>query len=368
MSRSFWTQFATFKRIFYNEQVYNNFSTFDQNSYNFSSISPAKNDVLCNIWNVKEIVDGFNTSTSTNYSNELPKICGQSDMILPLLLQHMTNKVVAAIGIGTISAAVMSSADSSILSCSSMLARNVYKIAIRPKASEKEVLIVLKICIVVCGGFATFMACSGSTIMYLFILCSDLVYTVLFPQLVLTVHFSRFCNGYGAYSGFLTAFLLRVLSGGLLSADHVGVIDWGDGVPFRTVLMLLNLALTLAVSQLSVMFFRWMEKSRGDLYDEFKEKWDFLGVECLEIEDEKRVICDLEGDDGKMCDLQYMDNLGNLGMPKRMKLTKIVVDFEKRRKLLNLAPIRPETAVSLRSVTMKKWSGSGEVNKAAELS
>ena len=71
MSRSVWTQFATFKRIFYNEQVYNNFSTFDQNSYNFSSISPAKNDVLCNIWNVKEIVDGFNTSTSTNYSNEL---------------------------------------------------------------------------------------------------------------------------------------------------------------------------------------------------------------------------------------------------------------------------------------------------------
>lgn len=38
-------------------------------------------------------------------------------------------------GLGAISAAVMSSADSSILASSSMFTRNVYKLTIRPKVS-----------------------------------------------------------------------------------------------------------------------------------------------------------------------------------------------------------------------------------------
>ena len=57
-----------------------------------------------------------------------------------LLLEHLTNPVIAAIGIGTISAAVMSSADSSILSSSSMFSRNFYKMTLRPNASDKELL------------------------------------------------------------------------------------------------------------------------------------------------------------------------------------------------------------------------------------
>ena len=320
--------FAMFEKEFPDEfeLVFTNSSDIDKND-SFSSISPDTNDVFCNVWNVKQIVD----DNYTEYSNVLPKICGQSDMILPLLLQHMTNKVVAAIGIGTISAAVMSSADSSILSCSSMLARNVYKIAIRPNASEKEILIILKICIVICGSFATFMACSIPSIMYLFILCSDLVYTVLFPQLLLTVHFSKYCNGYGAYAGFLMAFLLRVFSGGLLSADHKGLIDWGENVPFRTVIMLVNLSLTLIVSQVSSIIF----SSDPKLID----KYDFLGVECLAIEDDKR------SDD---------------------MLSKNVIEFEKRRELLNLAPIRSENNVIL--TKMKTWESTGVINEAADLS
>lgn len=40
-----------------------------------------------------------------------------------------------SLGLGAISAAVMSSADSSILASSSMFTRNVYKLTIRPKVS-----------------------------------------------------------------------------------------------------------------------------------------------------------------------------------------------------------------------------------------
>jgi high affinity choline transporter 7 len=56
--------------------------------------------------------------------------------VLPLVLQYLTPSAVAFIGLGAVSAAVMSSADSSILSASSMFARNVYKLILRPKVRD----------------------------------------------------------------------------------------------------------------------------------------------------------------------------------------------------------------------------------------
>ena len=52
-------------------------------------------------------------------------------LILPLVIQYLTPPAVAFIGLGAVSAAVMSSADSSILSASSMFTRNVYHLLIR---------------------------------------------------------------------------------------------------------------------------------------------------------------------------------------------------------------------------------------------
>ena len=42
------------------------------------------------------------------------------------------------LGLGAISAAVMSSADSSILASSSMFSRNVYRLTLRPKVNLKK--------------------------------------------------------------------------------------------------------------------------------------------------------------------------------------------------------------------------------------
>jgi high affinity choline transporter 7 len=53
-------------------------------------------------------------------------------MILPLVIKHLTPEVVSLFGLGAVSAAVMSSADSSVLSASSMFARNVYRLIFRP--------------------------------------------------------------------------------------------------------------------------------------------------------------------------------------------------------------------------------------------
>ena len=53
-----------------------------------------------------------------------------------MVLQYLTPTAVSFVGLGAVSAAVMSSADSSFLSASSMFARNVYKLIFRQNVSN----------------------------------------------------------------------------------------------------------------------------------------------------------------------------------------------------------------------------------------
>ena len=62
--------------------------------------------------------------------------------ILPMVLQYLCPSWVTFIGLGAVSAAVMSSADSSVLSASSMFARNIYKSIFRQKVDEVEELMI----------------------------------------------------------------------------------------------------------------------------------------------------------------------------------------------------------------------------------
>lgn len=281
-------------------------------TYTWATISPAKPTgedvtVACNLYNVMNIVN----DASNPYRKVLPKICGQSQKILPLLLEHLTHPVIGAIGIGTISAAVMSSADSSILSSSSMLSRNFYKMTIRPNAKDKEMLIVLKLSICILGAVSTYLACTIQSVYYLWILASDLVYTVLFPHLTLTVHFSKYCNGWGAWAGYGTAFVLRALSGALTHAYQPGVFSWFQEspakayqFPFRTAIMLINTVVTVIVSQIAVYIFK------NGILD---SKHDYLGSECLNIEEGQR------------------NSQGNSEQFKKLEV---------RRKLLKLSPVK----------------------------
>ena len=75
------------------------------------------------------LVDWEQTALYDKASNETLVV--DKSMILPLVLQYLTPTAVAFIGLGAVSAAVMSSADSSILSASSMFAHNIYKLIFR---------------------------------------------------------------------------------------------------------------------------------------------------------------------------------------------------------------------------------------------
>ncbi|KAI5733547.1 hypothetical protein M8J76_013153 [Diaphorina citri] len=77
----------------------------------------------------------------TEYKGPWPLTTQETSMVLPMVLQFLTPAWVSFIGLGAVSAAVMSSADSSVLSASSMFARNVYKLIFRQNVSTEPSLV-----------------------------------------------------------------------------------------------------------------------------------------------------------------------------------------------------------------------------------
>ncbi|KAL8610188.1 hypothetical protein ACOMHN_005961 [Nucella lapillus] len=185
-------------------------------------------------------------------------------LTLPLVYFHLTPVAVSFIGLGVVSAAVMSSTDSSILSSSSMFACNVFAVisqAITRKIPSDTVVVwVMRGSQVVIAALACILALSVSSIYYLFLLCSDLVYVVLFPQL-LCVLFVPKTNSYGSFLAFLLGLLFRVLGGepglGLTPVIEYPWMD-SDGTqqfPFRTFSMLISVFCLLVFSFLARLLF-----------------------------------------------------------------------------------------------------------------
>ncbi|XP_069937379.1 high-affinity choline transporter 1 [Cherax quadricarinatus] len=171
----------------------------------------------------------------------------ESKLVLPLVMKNFTPEWVSLIGLGAVSAAVMSSADSSILSASSMFARNIYKNVFRQKASDQEVIWVLRASMVMVASIACTIGIVIHSIYYLFKLCGDLVYVILFPQLLMVVHCRHYVNTYGSFMAFWIGLLVRILGGepqiGVPATIHYPLYDEATGqqnFPFRTASMLIS--------------------------------------------------------------------------------------------------------------------------------
>uniref|UniRef100_A0A905AWB6 High-affinity choline transporter 1 n=1 Tax=Glossina morsitans morsitans TaxID=37546 RepID=A0A905AWB6_GLOMM len=191
----------------------------------------------------------------TAYKGPYPLTEQETSMILPMVLQYLTPDFVSFFGLGAVSAAVMSSADSSVLSAASMFARNVYKLIFRQKASEMEIIWVMRVSIIIVGILATIMALTIPSIYGLWSMCSDLVYVILFPQLLMVVHFKTHCNTYGSLAAYIIALFVRLSGGeallGLPALIHFPGYDEVEKrqlFPFRTMAMIMSLVTLIVVS------------------------------------------------------------------------------------------------------------------------
>jgi high affinity choline transporter 7 len=179
-------------------------------------------------------------------------------LVLPYALKYLTPPLIAVIGLAAVAAAVMSSVDSSILSASSLFSWNILRPLAGNLAGERFTL-ATRVSIVGFGVLATLLALSVQSVYTLWFLCGDLVYTILFPQLVAALYF-RWSNQWGAVSGALVGLVLRIGGGEpLLGVPAIIPYPMNDpelGVlfPFRTVAMLTSL---LAIGLVSWLTAQW---------------------------------------------------------------------------------------------------------------
>ncbi|KAL7631297.1 UNVERIFIED_CONTAM: hypothetical protein RMT77_018400 [Armadillidium vulgare] len=220
--------------------------------------------VGCIVMAVPAVIIGIIGKETNWEATSFNKTIGDEEksLILPLVIHHLTPTWISYLGLGAVSAAVMSSADSSILSSSSMFARNLYKNVFRNKASEKEQMIVLKIAVVVIAALSCFIAIAVKSVKTLFYMCGDIVYVMLFPQLTLAVHAPNYVNIYGSIPAYFVGFFLRILGGEVsLGIPSIIKYPWYDEAqnrqlfPFRTFAMLVTFVILLLFSWLGKKIF-----------------------------------------------------------------------------------------------------------------
>jgi high affinity choline transporter 7 len=171
---------------------------------------------------------------------------------MPLLFAKAVPPVVGLLGLAAIIGAVTSSFSSSILSAGSMLSWNCLKRLVWPSLSPRDMKRVIRSSILLFGALATLLALEVQSVQALWFFTSDLVFVLLFPQLLFAL-FDRRANLSGSVAAFAVSLALRV-GGGEPLLGIPRLVHYPEALPFRTVAAAAGLVLLPVVSRATA---RW---------------------------------------------------------------------------------------------------------------
>jgi high affinity choline transporter 7 len=173
---------------------------------------------------------------------------------MPLLFARAVPRVIGLFGLAAIVGAVSSSFSSSILSAGSMLSWNCVKRLAWPSVSASQMKRVIRAAILLFGAVATVLALKVQSVQALWFFTSDLVFVLLFPQLLFAL-FDAKANRIGSVVAFAVSLILRV-GGGEPLLGLPALIAYPDAVPFKTLAAATGLVLLPLVSRATL---RWDE-------------------------------------------------------------------------------------------------------------
>ena len=206
----------------------------------------------------------YGTTVDWSQFPEVGTLQGKESFALSYIIKYLTPKFVSYMGLGGIAAATLSTADGAYLASATVFTINVYKPLFHPKASEKEITIVARITMIVICVLGTILAITSDSVYDLWVLTSDFIYALLFPQLLLVIYCKK-VNTYGSLMGFLVGAFLRFGGGQIFNLPKF--LPYPDWFPFRTLAMLCALLVEYLVSAL---FYQ-------KIVVEGKKNWDFMG-------------------------------------------------------------------------------------------
>jgi len=173
---------------------------------------------------------------------------------MPLLFATAVPPAIGILGLAAIIGAVTSSFSSSILSAASMLSWNGLKRLVWPALTMTQMSRVIRLSILLLGAAATGFALKVRSVQALWFFTSDLVFVLLFPQL-LCAHFDKKANRTGSIVAFVVSLVLRI-GGGEPLLGLPALIPYPPTLPFRTFAAAAGLVLLPVVSRVTA---RWDE-------------------------------------------------------------------------------------------------------------
>ncbi len=168
---------------------------------------------------------------------------------MPMLFARAVPPLVGMLGLAAIIGAVTSSFSSSILSAGSMLSWNCLRTLVWPSVSVVEMRRLIRVSILLLGAAATALALQVQSVQALWFFTSDLVFVLLFPQLVSALFDPR-ANRTGSMVAFAVSLVLRV-GGGEPLLGIPALFAYPQTLPFKTVAAAAGLLLLPLVSRLT---------------------------------------------------------------------------------------------------------------------
>ena len=150
---------------------------------------------------------------------------------LPLIFRDVVPPLVGLLGLAAIIGAVTSSFSSSILSAGSMFSWNVCWRLVNPGMSLAHMKLLMRVAIVTIGVGAVWMALEVQSVQALWFFTSDLVFVLLFPQLVSALFDSK-ANLAGSIAAFSVSLVLRI-GGGEPLFGIPALIPYPEWVPVQ---------------------------------------------------------------------------------------------------------------------------------------